>query len=107
MIVGFQRPFITALIKPNFDLLKLWSEENQIHWTSPKYMVHNTCLKQRIKEDLDPLNEALPNFQRIRDFSLFDEEWSPESGHLTYTLKLVRHKTLEDFQKVINKLYEV
>ena len=106
MIVGFQKPFIIALIKPNFDLLKVWCEDHQIHWTSPQYMVLNIRVRQKIMEEIEKLNESLPNYERIRGIHLFHEEWTTESGHLTYTLKLVRTKILEDNAKAIKALYQ-
>ena len=105
MIIGFQRPFVTALIKPNFDLLKAWCEDHQIHWTSPQYMVLNIRVKQKVMEEIERLNESLPNYERIRDFHLLHEEWTTENGHLTYTLKLVRAKIEQDYGKAIKALY--
>lgn len=106
MIIGFQRPYLTALIKPNFEWLELWCRENNIHWTSPQYMVHNIKVKQKISDEVETLNAGLPNFQTIRKFHLIDQEWSVESGTLTYTLKLVRSRILELYAKQIETLYQ-
>ena len=106
MIIGFQRPYLVALIKPNFDLLKIWSETNGIHWTSPPYMVLNIKIKQKIQKEIDSLNESLPGYQRLIKFHLFAEEWSAENGELTYTMKLIRPKILDDFEKEIVSLYQ-
>jgi long-chain acyl-CoA synthetase len=106
MVVGFQRPFITAVIKPNFELLEQWCQVHGIHWTSPKYMVLNLKVKEKMQEEINLLNTDLPNFQRIRAFHLTDKEWTIDSGLLTYTLKLIRSRILETYQKELNELYE-
>lgn len=106
MVVGFQRPYITALIKPNFEMLRYWASEHQIHWTSPEYMVLNIKIKDKIQEEVDKLNDNLPNFQKIRKFHLFHEELTPESGLLTNTLKLMRQRIKDRFSKHIDGMYK-
>ncbi|MEM8886593.1 MAG: long-chain fatty acid--CoA ligase [Bacteroidota bacterium] len=106
MIVGFQRPFLTALIKPNFEMLRYWASEHQIHWTSPEYMVLNIKIKEKIQEEVDKLNEKLPNFQKIRKFHLFHQELTPESGLITNTLKLMRQRIIDRFSKDIDGMYK-
>ncbi len=106
MIIGFHRAFVTALIRPSFDLLHLWCIENQIHWTSPQYMLHNIKVRQKLQSEIDLLNESLPTHEKIRDFHLFHEEWTVETGQLTYTMKLVRDQIAEDFSKPIEAMYK-
>lgn len=106
MIIGFQRPYITAVIKPNFELLEQWCQTHGIHWTSPTYMVLNLKVKEKMQEEIEQLNTGLPNFQSIRAFHLTAEEWTITSGLLTYTLKLIRPKILEAYAKEIDRLYE-
>ncbi|MCB0630708.1 MAG: long-chain fatty acid--CoA ligase [Saprospiraceae bacterium] len=105
MVVGFQRPFVTAIIKPNFELLEQWCRVHQIHWTSPQYMVLNVKVREKMKEEVDLLNTDLPNFQRIRSFHLTEREWTIESGLLTYTLKLIRPQILAAYEREVEELY--
>ncbi|HRI60948.1 MAG TPA: long-chain fatty acid--CoA ligase, partial [Saprospiraceae bacterium] len=41
MAVGLNQPFVAALIVPNFAVLEEWCKANNIHWTSPQFMVLN------------------------------------------------------------------
>ncbi|MEL7530654.1 MAG: long-chain fatty acid--CoA ligase [Bacteroidota bacterium] len=106
MIIGFHRAYVTALIRPSFELLHLWCIENQIHWTSPQYMLHNIKVRQKLQSEIDTLNESLPTHEKVREFHLFHEEWTVETGQLTYTMKLVRDKISEDFSKAIEEMYK-
>ncbi len=105
MIIGFQRPYVTAIIKPNFPLLKNWCDNQDIHWTGPEYMVHNLKVKEKMQDQVDQLNDELPNYQTLRAFHLTAQEWTIESGLLTYTMKLIRPKILEAYQKEVDSLY--
>jgi len=106
LVIGFQKPYITALIKPNFDVLEAWAKDQKIHWTSAPYMVHNIKVRQKIDSEIQRLNAALPNYQSIRAFHLTHEEWTVESGLLTYTMKPVRARILERFGKEIDGMYK-
>ncbi len=106
MVIGFQRPYLTAIIKPNFELLEAWAKDQNIHWTSAPYMVHNIKVRQKMEAEIQRLNTSLPNYQNIRAFHLTDQEWTVDSGLLTYTMKPVRTRILEKFGKEIELLYK-
>lgn len=105
MIIGFNRPFVSALIVPHFGLLKAWCQENKIHWTAPAYMVHNIKVLQKMQNEIDCLNKPLENYKRIRKFVLTDTEWTAETGELTASFKLIRDTLLNRYAKEIEKMY--
>ena len=106
MIIGFQKPFIGALVVPNFSLLQQWCDEQEIHWTSSQFMVHNIKIRTKLEKEVDKVNQGLSNFTRIKRIILCHEEWTVDRGELTGTLKPVR-KVLEDrHTKEILKIYE-
>lgn len=105
MIIGFNQPYVSALIVPNFGLLKAWCEEHGVHWTAPAYMVHNIKVIQKIQDEIDRLNEPLENYKRIRRFVLADSEWTAESGEMTASYKLIRDKLLKKYSKEIERMY--
>jgi long-chain acyl-CoA synthetase len=105
LVLGFQKPWLTALIVPNFELLQTWCEQEEIHWTSPPFMVYNIKVRAKFQEEVDRLNEELPNYQRLKNFVLCHQDWTVETGELTGTMKPVRHLLLEHYQKEIDKMY--
>ncbi len=105
LIIGFQRPFVTALLVPNFAHLELWCQEQDIHWTAPPFMVHNIRVRAKFEEEVERLNGELPNHERIRNFVLCHEEWTTENGEITATLKPVRHLLMEHYKNDIEKMY--
>lgn len=105
LIIGFQRPFVTALIVPHFDILKTWCIQEHIHWTSPQFMVYNIKVRAKLQQEIDMLNEELQPVERIRDFVLCHSDWTTESGELTATLKPIRVRLLENYKSEVEKLY--
>lgn len=106
MIIGFQKPYVTGIIVPNFSLLEKWCKKEKIHWTAPQFMVHNIRVREKYEEEISALNEQLPNFQTMRNFFLCHEDWSIESGEYSAAYKLIRHKLLDKHHKEIDKMYK-
>jgi long-chain acyl-CoA synthetase len=105
LIIGFQRPYVTALIVPHFEMLEAWCKRENIHWTSPQYMVHNIKVRAKYHGEVSMLNDGLPNFERVKDFVICHQEWSTENGEITATLKPVRKTLMEHYAKEIEKMY--
>jgi len=105
LILGFNKPFVVAVLVPNYSLLKTWCEEQGIHWTAPAYMVHNIKVVKKIQEEVDRLNENLQGFERVKKFILSEEEWTVENKDLTTSFKPRRSRLLERHEKEIEKLY--
>jgi len=105
MIIGFGKPYLIALIVPDFLLLEEWCLLEDIHWTSSTYMVHNIKVREKIETEISSINADLPNYKRIRSFIICDEEWTAENNLLTTTLKPIRKALMDLFIKEIDKSY--
>ena len=105
MVLGPGKSFTSALIRPDFTFLERWCAEHGVHWTSPMYMVHNPEVHKLYSNLLESVNAGLPAHQRIMGFALVAEEWSPESGLVTATLKVRRHAVMDFYEKEINSIY--
>jgi long-chain acyl-CoA synthetase len=106
LIIGFQKPFVTGIIVPNFSLLEKWCKKEKIHWTAPQFMVHNIRVIEKFQEEINHLNVPLPNFKTMRKFILCHEDWSIETGEYSASYKLIRHKLIEKHAKEIEKMYK-
>lgn len=106
LVLGFQKAYVTALIYPNYEELKAWARTQDIHWTSPQYMALNIKVKERVQEEINLWNENLAKHKKVRAFHLMAEPWSQAQGQLSATLKPIRKKILEDYEKEIKGLYE-
>ena len=105
LVLGGQRPFVTALIIPNFINLQKWCEEHNVHWTSPQYMVINPKVVEFMEGVIEKVNEGMNNTERIRKHHLLFESWEIETEELTYTLKLRRPFIMEKYKKEIEEMY--
>ncbi len=105
MIIGFNKPFVSAILVPHFTVLQSWCEENGVHWTSSQFMVHNIKVIQKMQQEVDRLNKTLQNYQRVGKFILSEGDWSVEGGELTASFKMIRSKLMEKHGGEIEKMY--
>ncbi len=106
MIIGFQRPYVTALIVPQFESVRSWCDQNDIHWTAPQFMVHNIKVRAKFQQEIDKLNKELPHYETIRSFVLCHQDWSIEKGEVTPTWKPIRSQLEKNYQVDIDKMYQ-
>ena len=105
LILGFQKPYVTALIVPNFELLEVWCKKNAIHYTSAEYMVFNVKVRALYQSEVDRLNTSVASHEQVCDFVLCHQDWTVESKEVTTTLKPIRHLLMEHYQKAIDSMY--
>jgi long-chain acyl-CoA synthetase len=105
--MGPNRPFVAALIVPDFQQLEAWSKENKVHWTAPQFMVLNPKVEKLFRQEIERVNEvSLGAIEKIRAFHLLFEPWTAENGLLTPTLKIRREVLDRQFQVEIEKMYK-
>ena len=62
-------------------------------------------VRELFKKEVQQFSTTFKNFERIEDFSLLDEEWNPDNGLLTPTMKIKRSVIEEKFKENITSLY--
>ena len=68
-------------------------------------MVHNIKVIQKMQQEVDGLNAALQNYQRVQKFILSETDWTMESGELTASFKMIRGRLMEKYKAELEKLY--
>lgn len=57
-----------------------------------------SALERELREHLEAVNRKLPSFEHLRFLAVVDDEWSPENGLLTPTMKIRRPKIEEAYR---------
>ncbi len=106
MVLGSNREFNSALIRPDFDWLRTWCDEHDVHWTSEEYMLFNPDVTELYNEVIEHINSSLPGHEHIGGFALVHEEWDEQTGLATATLKIRRDRLLNFYEKTIENIYK-
>ena len=99
-----QDHFCSALIVPERESIKEWSETHSLSHLEFKELCRNHNLKELILNDLSRIGRisGLYGYEIPRKIALIDQDFSVENGYLTPTLKLKRHLIIRDFKGILN-----
>ncbi len=105
MVVGEGEKFAAALISPNFEFLHDWCHVKKIRYRENKDLVQVPEVVERYQKEVDEYNQRLGKTEQIKQFRLVCEEWTPENGELSPTLKLKRRFVKEKYKHRLLELY--
>jgi long-chain acyl-CoA synthetase len=106
MVYGEQRPYNVALVVPDFEYLKKWAAENGIDTSDTKSLLANEKVRDLYVAEMNRAQASIKRYERVRDFVLEDDEFSPENGLLTPSLKIKRRAVMAKYGEDINDMYE-
>jgi len=104
--IGERRPYITALIVPNFVVLEDYCQRNNIKFSSREDLVTNPAVIKLYDDIVAKHNEAMARVEQIKKYTLLVNELTQEGGELTPTMKLKRKQIEEKYSDIINAMYE-
>jgi long-chain acyl-CoA synthetase len=104
-ILGDRRKFPAVMISPNFAHLEEWASANAIAFSSRAELIANPKVQSLYEGVVEEQNQNLARFEKLKRVMLVPDEFTPDNGALTPTLKL-RRRVIEDrYKKQIDELY--
>ena len=105
VLIGDHRPFIVALISPNFEALERWAADAGVDFAGRDDLVELPKVRHLYEEIVGGLNGALARYEQIKKFRLLPTKLSVDDGHLTPTLKVKRRVIEARFGHLIEAMY--
>lgn len=105
MLIAEGRPFVTALIVPNFELLKTWLEDKNIPFTTWEQMVELPDVKELYRVKIEEIQKNNAGVDKVKKFTLMPSEFEISSGEITPTLKVKRNVVIKKYGDLIEKMY--
>ena len=105
IVIGENEKYAGALISPNFQSLKDWCQKQKIEFENYKELIALPKVKEFFQKEINKLNSKLGSYEQIRKFQLVCDEWTPQSGELSATLKLKRKIIKQKYQEIIKKMF--
>lgn len=102
---GDRRPYLTALIEPNFDALKGLALRQGIPYIKAEELVRHPRVHGFIAERIEEMQKGFPGYQKIRKFTLLDKKLTIEGGEITPTLKVKRRVVAEKYKDIFDGMY--
>ena len=104
MIYGLNQEHNVALIVADMEKVRQFADEKGLSGSNPE-LLQLSEVRELFKKEVQQFSTTFKNFERIEDFSLLDEEWNPDNGLLTPTMKIKRSVIEEKFKENIESLY--
>ena len=104
--VGDQKPFISALVTLDPEMLPVWlNNHHEDAGMSLEEAAKNPVVLAEVQRAIDAANENVSRAESIRKFTILPLEFTEASGHLTPKMSIKRNVILEDFADSIESMY--
>lgn len=106
IVVGDQKPFISALVTLDPEMLPSWLHNNgeDANLTLAEASVNPKVIAE-VQRAVDAANTRVSRAESIRKFQVLATDLTEASGHLTPKLSIKRNIIVEDFASVIEGMY--
>jgi long-chain acyl-CoA synthetase len=105
VILGDKRKFPAVLIAPHFPLLEDWARANHVTFSSRQELVANPSVRALYEGIVADLNQGLARFEKLKKVIVVPDQFSPEDGTLTASMKLRRRVVEARYRDQIEDLY--
>jgi long-chain acyl-CoA synthetase len=106
VVVGDKKPFISALITLDVEMLPVWLHNNgEAADMSLTEASVNPKVIAEVQRAVDTANAKVSRAESVRKFVVLSTELTEASGHLTPKMSIKRQVILEDFSSVIEGMY--
>ncbi|MCX4528988.1 MULTISPECIES: long-chain fatty acid--CoA ligase [unclassified Streptomyces] len=106
LVHGDGRSYLVALLVLDPELAPAWAAARGIEAATPAELAAHPDVREEVARAVEAANARLNRTEQIKRYRLLTEEWGPESGELTPSLKLRRRVVREKYGALIDALYE-
>jgi len=107
VVLGDQKPFISALVTLDSEMLPTWLANNGLPGDmSLSEASRNPAVREEVQRAVDRANKMVSRAESIRKFTILPVEWTEASGHLTPKMSIKRNVILDDFADAITEIYD-
>ena len=107
MVIGAGEKFASALISPNFGYFHDWCSQRKLHFQDNEDLIQLPEVIAQMQKEVALINKTLGEHEEIKRFRMVRDEWTPQSGELSPTLKLKRNYVSAKYKAIIDEIYSV
>lgn len=99
------RDFIGALVNIDMGVVSRWAEDRGVGFSTFTDLSQKPEVAALIRDEVEHVNQFLPEHARVRRFANFPKELDPDEGELTRTRKLRREFLQDRYARLVDALY--
>ena len=105
MLVAEDKPYVTAVIVPNYESMMEKIKSLGVTFTNWVEVVKNEKVLSFYHQLIDDIQKDLPGFEKIKKFVLMPADFEIQSGEITPTLKIKRNIVIQKYKSLIDSMY--
>jgi long-chain acyl-CoA synthetase len=105
ILIGDRRMFLSALIVPDFDMLKRYASSHGIGYHDESDLVGKEEIVRFMEKNIQEMQHDLSHFERVRKFTLLDKPLTIENGEITPSHKVRREIVEQRYSDAIEQMY--
>jgi long-chain acyl-CoA synthetase len=103
--VGNRRPFVSALVVPNPDKIRMVAKELGLDPEPYHSLMRSDKIKEFLLQQIHASAPDLAPFEQIKRIEILETDFSIDAGELTPTMKVRRRFVESKYQDLIDRLY--
>jgi long-subunit acyl-CoA synthetase (AMP-forming) len=104
-MIGDGRKFVAMVIALDHEEAPAWATANGLEYTDLASFSQLPEVAAEVEQVVRAANETVSHVEQIKKWIIVPDEWTPDSGEITPSLKLKRRVVLEKYSDQIEKLY--
>lgn len=105
VVIADQRKFVSALIVPDYNVLKEYAAKKDLNYTDLKDLCAHPEIVRAVMARIDTLQQEFAHYEQIKRITILPEPFSLEKGELTNTLKVKRPVINVNYKAQIDAMY--
>lgn len=105
VVIGDRRPFLTALITLDADAAAKWGKEFGVTAENPAAMARDPKVQAEIGVLVEKVNEGLSQVEKIKKWTLLENDFTQEAEEITPTFKVKRKTVNARYAPQIEAMY--
>lgn len=104
-MVGDQRKFLSMIIAIDYEEAPVWAEANGLEYTDLASFSQLPEVRAEVDRAVEETNQRVARVEQVKRWVVVPDEWTPDSGEVTPSLKLKRRVVLDRYADEIESLY--
>lgn len=104
-MIGDQRKYLSMLIALDSEEAPAWAATHGIEYTDLGTLAEHPEVIAEVQRVIDEANNQVARVEQVKRFTIVPDEWTPDSGEITPSLKLKRQVVLSKYADRIEAMY--
>jgi len=104
-VIGDNRKYCVALLTLDAEELEKWAKTENVSLPTREQWTGDERINALMKHEVEAVNQHLASYEQVKYFRILPNDFSPETGELTPSLKVKRKVITQRYGPLIDEMY--